>query len=548
MKKPRMTFPIEYKILIPFVCISLIAVVGFCVIMYHTEYQIKLQAQTEAAQALVGYITADIDAGGYWNDPEALLQKYEDNYTGENLFIYGPDGALLFARRAPGAQEIPLVYSQDNRLGWSLYCSLDRGMLLDTFIEEQKYMILAAVALLLVIVECSVLVAHNISNPIRRLSETCVSLSLDHTRPEQTVQAYTKRRDEVGQLAAAFDTMVERMREYTQRLHQVMALNESIVENLPLGLVVYGREGQIVLKNGRAEAMLARAGETDGQNRELATLLNWMVRREAVLPETARLRDGAGQVRDYEFGVWKLQGAGDGEVLCTIDDVTYQRHMEEKISQDEKLAYTGRLAADVAHEVRNPLAGIRAGLQVVGGKLQEERDQTLCKEMVREVDRMNLLIENMLNLSRRRESQRTAVSLNAVCQELQMLYSKVAQNKGIELRIRLDRALWVYADEGEVRQVLVNLVNNSIRALGGGGWVQVDAAAHDHQVWVTVSDNGPGMTQQRLEGILRGEGGGLGLSIVRRLMEQNGGSMALDSAPGQGTEVALRFQGGEHDT
>lgn len=101
--------------------------------------------------------------------------------------------------------------------------------------------------------------------------------------------------------------------------------------------------------------------------------------------------------------------------------------MEEKINEDEKLAYTGKLAADVAHGIRNPLAGI----QVVSRKLSEERDRKLCGGMVREVDRVDLLIENLLNLSRRRESKKTTVSLNALFEELQMLYFKVAENKGI---------------------------------------------------------------------------------------------------------------------
>lgn len=147
-----------------------------------------------------------------------------------------------------------------------------------------------------------------------------------------------------------------------------------------------------------------------------------------------------------------MAAAGAGRhplgVLCTIDDVTYKKHMEEKLTEDEKLAYTGKLAADVAHEIRNPLAGIRAGIQVVSRKLGEERDRKLCGGMVREVDRVNLLIENLLNLSRRRESEKTTVSLNALFEELQMLYFKVAENKGILFNALVNGRLWLYADEG----------------------------------------------------------------------------------------------------
>lgn len=146
--------------------------------------------------------------------------------------------------------------------------------------------------------------------------------------------------------------------------------------------------------------------------------------------------------------------------------------MEEKINEDEKLAYTGKLAADVAHGIRNPLAGI----QVVSRKLSEERDRKLCGGMVREVDRVDLLIENLLNLSRRRESKKTTVSLNALFEELQMLYFKVAENKGIRFNALVNGRLWLYADEGELRQVLINLINNSVKAMPDGGELSMDSS------------------------------------------------------------------------
>jgi signal transduction histidine kinase len=270
-----------------------------------------------------------------------------------------------------------------------------------------------------------------------------------------------------------------------------------------------------------------------------------MVRRDEVLPQRARMRDKGGKLRDYEFGMWKLRSPDvtDWGTLCTIDDVTYQKHMEEKLSREEKLAYTGQLAADVAHEARNPLAGIRAGLQVVQRKLTDQRDQMLCQEMVREVDRVNLLIENLLNLSRKRESEKTTVSLNALCDELMMLYFKVAENKGVEFFVEVEGNLWLFADEQELKQMLINLINNGIKAQPNGGRVSLRGWATSEGVTVTVADRGAGMDETAKHRALEGEGGGRGLSIVRRLLAQNGGSMSIDSTPGQGTQVILTFHG-----
>ena len=505
--KRHLTVTIENKILAPFVCISLITVVCFCWILYQTEYNVKIETESVNAKALAAYINSDINAGNYWLNPDDLLKKYERTYQGDSLFLYDANGQLLFGRRTPGDEELVLEDSTSNRLNWRVLYCLDQRELRAEFIEEQRYMILAAIAMLLIIVQASVLIANNISAPLRKLSEVCTQVSRTPDRAEDLAGEYTRRRDETGQLAAAFQSMMESLRGYTRELTRVKTLNESIVENLPLGVVVYDHENRIIFQNVRAGAMLSLEGEWDHLNRDLRTLLAEMVQRDEVLPAPARMRDTGGKIRDYEFGAWRLrnQDGSSWGTLCTIDDVTYKKHMEEKISRDEKLAYTGQLAADVAHEARNPLAGIRAGLQVVGRKLSEERDILLCREMVKEVDRVNLLIENLLNLSRKRESEKTTVSLNALCDELMMLYFKVMENKGITLAVEMDGKLWLFADEQELRQILINLINNSIKAMPDGGRVTLTGRAVQDTVSVTVSDSGSGMSPQTLERALSGK-------------------------------------------
>ena len=138
---------------------------------------------------------------------------------------------------------------------------------------------------------------------------------------------------------------------------------------------------------------------------------------------------------------------------------------------------------------------------------------------------------------------KTTVSLNALCDELMMLYFKVMENKGITLSVEMEGALWLFADEQELRQMLINLINNSIKAMPDGGRVTLAGRAVQDAVSVTVSDSGTGMSPQTLERALNGEDGGLGLSIVRRLLGQNGGSLNIHSVPGKGTEAILTFHG-----
>lgn len=544
MKRKPFRLDIENKILIPFVCISLATVMCFCAILYFTEYRMKLSAQRSEAETLLGYIQADLELEDYRQDPTRLLEKYQAHYNGDSLYIYDRGGRLLLG--SEGGEDLGvLAQVTDESLGWTISYRMDRGEVRSAFIEEQKYMILAAVAMLVIIVQASVLIAHNISDPIRRLSEVCQSISGDPSRGDVEAE-YRNKGDEVGQLARSFQKMMEDIRVYTGELLRVKTLNESIVENLPFGVVACDREGSPICINASASAMLAREEERDEQGRTLQMILAQMVRREDVLPAPARLTGPTGKSRDYEFGVWQLREP-DGSrwgVLCTIDDVTYKKLMEERSSEDEKLAYTGKLAADVAHEIRNPLAGIRAGIQVVSRKVTQERDQKLCQGMVREVDRVNLLIENLLNLSRRRESQKTTVNLNVLFDELSMLYFKVAENKNITWKAAVEGSLWLYADEGELRQVLINLINNAVKAMPDGGSLTVRAWKDETGVKLSVEDTGLGMDQEKLAQVLRkGGAGGLGLSIVRRLLNSNGGVLEMESQPGQGTTARVIFPG-----
>lgn len=546
----RLRFTIENKILIPFVCISMVTVLAFCVITYNAEYSLRMETETANATALGGYLAADINAGDYWRDPAALLRKYEKSYQGDSLFLYDAEGKTLFSRRPLGESEVVLYDSSDNSLGWRILYSVDQRALRMAFIEEQRYFILAVIAMLIVIVQAGVMIAHNISSPIRELSGQCAEISAAPGSAGELSMLYTDRRDEVGQLAQAFQSMLESMRRYTDELSWVKALNESIVENLPLGVAVYDGTGARIFCNSCAEAMLHGSDARDEQGRTLEDHLDAMLRRGDVLPASLTLRESSGKARHYELGAWRLQNdtRADLGTLCTVDDVTYQRRMEEKLSRDETLAYTGQLAADVAHEARNPLAGIRAGLQVIARKLADERDALLCREMVKEVDRVDLLVSNLVNISRQRESEKTVVRLDALCEELEMLYSKVAENKGIEFFANYDAGIVILADEQELRQMLINLINNSIRAMPHGGQIVLTGHAAEGGVCVAVTDNGPGMDAAQLAHALEGKGGGRGLSIVQRLAKNNNGELQLHSAPGEGTSAQLLFRrtGGIH--
>ncbi|WP_180950342.1 sensor histidine kinase [Pygmaiobacter massiliensis] len=551
MKKLRLKLTIENKILIPFLAISMLSILCFGIILYYNGYTVKMSNNLESANTLVRYIETDLDTMLPLTDSDALLEKYHD-LGHERIEIFDENGVSLLG--GPVYQTIPkeniIAESQDNVLSWRICYILDREDFQASLLEEQKYIIIATIALLIITVQVSIFVSYNISEPIRCLSEICTEVSAHPERPAGKMEEFATRRDEIGQLADAFQTMLKNINSHTAELLEVKTLNENIVENLPTGIVAYTPAGEVICINSKAISMLTNE-EFRNHGKTLQQLLDHILATDQVLHDPLRLQNAEGRTRAYDVGVWRLRWSDESEwgTLCTIDDITYNKMMEEKVSETEKLAYTGKVAAMLAHEIRNPLAGIRASIQVISRRMDGERDKMLCNSMVHEVDRVNVLIEDLLNLSRKRESQKTLLSLNALFDELLMLYSKIAENNGIKINALAMGNLSLYADESEIKQVLVNLINNSIKAIPNGGWIALQARAEQGCIVILVKDNGVGMDEAKLRGILesRTDSGakakaGYGLSIVSQLLAQNGGEFQIESTPGKGTEITIIFR------
>ncbi|MFV0496910.1 MAG: sensor histidine kinase [Candidatus Fimivivens sp.] len=548
----KIKLDIENKILIPFLIISFLFTSTFGGILFYNGYRAQLKTEQLNARLLLESVTSEIEHYGTASSRRAILRTSAAR-AGNRLFIYDENGAPLLesSDRTQMREEWVLLSRTDNRYGWTLCYILDRADFYDDLIENQRYMIIATIALLIITVQAGIFIAYNISDPIRRLTEACERISLNPclTAAQPLATDYRQRRDEIGRLAVSFDSMLADIHRYTDEIVRVKILNEAIVENLPLGVVAYNAQGEQLCINSKAAAMLAAHGLYCDDEPLLKTLHRLIAGSRPVI-DPFRAQDPSGRFYDLEIGIWRLTDA-NGFVwgaLCTLDDITYKKMMEEKFSESEKLAHTGKIAADLAHEIRNPLAGVRAGIQVISKRIDGENERTICSGMVAEVDRINLLIENLLNLARERTSHKTLFSVGTLLDEIALLYTKVAENNHIVLRFFAESDLMLCADESQIKQVLINLINNSFRAVGDGGSVTVSAHRLEGGTMLTVADNGAGMTAQAVQSVLSSgradaaQGRGLGLSIVRRLLRQNGGGFDIQSEQGKGTTIIITFE------
>lgn len=267
-----------------------------------------------------------------------------------------------------------------------------------------------------------------------------------------------------------------------------------------------------------------------------------------------------------------------GEMLIIIRDRTRLKALEKSLTEAEKLAAVGTLAAGVAHEIRNPLSALRGFAQLFAKKMSgKEPEQSYADTMVREADRLNRVVTDLLFLSKPTQICQQWLDLPVIAGELETLTRLELAKQGLSMRFDL-KALKVFADQDTLRQALLNLVLNSLDAICGaktgsaagnsvgslGGEdtalnkvctgqaelvIESEAAVHDNRpgIWVRVRDHGPGLAPELLEQAFKpffstkGKGTGLGLALVERGMREHGGVAVMESSPGQGTMVGLFF-------
>jgi two-component system sensor histidine kinase HydH len=229
----------------------------------------------------------------------------------------------------------------------------------------------------------------------------------------------------------------------------------------------------------------------------------------------------------------------------------YQRSyllLQEANKRKEKLTAMGHLAAGVAHEIRNPLSSIKGIAKYFAERTSSDSEShALAQVMAKETDRLNRVVSELLELVRPAHLSLQPVDINALITHSLQLVSQDAKSRDIDLQFRARPELrQIQADPDRLTQVLLNLYLNAIQATGRDGTLTVDACECDGQrMKITVSDSGTGIAPEQLEAIFtpyfttKADGTGLGLAVVQNIIEQHGGTVQVDSQPGEGAVFTL---------
>ncbi len=226
---------------------------------------------------------------------------------------------------------------------------------------------------------------------------------------------------------------------------------------------------------------------------------------------------------------------------------------QERLIQSEKLSSLGRLAASIAHEINNPLAGILTYAKLLVRTLEEAPPDDAARAKIvgqlklveRETQRCTAIVRNLLDFARERPLTLTKVDVNIVIGEALFLINNQVTLQNIELVPTLGPSSLIEADFGQIRQALVNILINACDAMLNGGTLEVKSRRLNGDVEIVVRDTGVGIPPEHLKKVLdpffttKEKGTGLGLSVVYGIIERHGGTLKIDSAPGEGTTVTI---------
>ncbi|MBI3478523.1 MAG: HAMP domain-containing protein [Acidobacteria bacterium] len=218
-----------------------------------------------------------------------------------------------------------------------------------------------------------------------------------------------------------------------------------------------------------------------------------------------------------------------------------------QMSRAEHFATLGELATGLAHEIRNPLAGIAGVIEIVGRDLPVTSPaKAVVKEVRQEISQINRILTDLLETARPRAPEIRTSDLNTTVEHAVMLARQQVISKPIKIEFTAGQDLpEVEHDSDQIHQVLLNLLLNSVQAIEGSGLVRVSLLEHDDAVAVTVSDTGRGIPVSHLPNIFRpfyttkGNGTGLGLSLARRIVEDHHGHIEVASSSEKGTTFSV---------
>lgn len=350
------------------------------------------------------------------------------------------------------------------------------------------------------------------------------------------------------------------------------ALAALVFDNIDRAVIALDKAGRVTLFNPAAESYLDRAARHvlgrhytelfDGQNALLYLIRAALQDGRSITDDESiylqRPKAAPLPVSVYAAPIFSKGGDQDGAVLIARD-LSRARELEETLRRADQLTMLATLAAGLAHEIRNPLGGIKGAAQLLAMELHDESPlREYTRVMVKETERINGIIEELMDLGKPRPAIMGDVNLAKILGDIVLLQKEAARGRNIDFVLNLDPSIPpVQGDENLLTRLFLNLIKNAREAVDRNGRIEIECkiSAEYHLtmpgnrpsplVVIRIRDTGCGIAPEELERIFtpyyttKSTGSGLGLAICQKIVEDHRGFLKLASTPGEGTELSV---------
>ena len=405
------------------------------------------------------------------------------------------------------------------------------------------FVLVSGIAIALVVVSWF---SRNFAQDVKRVNDSLKNL------PFNLNTSFPRLKGEMGEIVEAATALASSLRE-------VRSLNESILDSIDEGVITVDVAGRITMVNPSAKRLLKLTlediinkdsrdvfGSSNGFNRPLLETLNSGIRRNDIETEYST----ADRTVPMSVSTSLVRNA-DGRTIgavAFIRDLTEQKILQQQMERAQQLAALGELVAGIAHELRNPLTTIRGFVQHIQKGVNDDERRDYLSIVLKEVDSINRIIEQMLNFAKIKPKLIQWVSISDIIMDTLVLVQTRELKERISFSIKIPTSFpKIWADGELLRQVMLNLLLNSVQAIKDKGSIIIEASALNEQVKITIVDTGCGISENALNRIFdpffttKSSGTGLGLSIVQRIITAHRGVITINSAENVGTTVIIHL-------
>ncbi len=388
------------------------------------------------------------------------------------------------------------------------------------------------------------------------------------------VAGIIERRNMEGQL----EDLVQGLRETIRDLDNEKGFNESIISSMASGIIVLDGKGRVEKSNPVARQMIGCFEEDDIRGKTLDEFIDKDVVNNLIKLETLggikrseiKLVHNDGQRRTIEYMTVARREDGSelGQgIIINLKDVTDYRKIQSEMEKMNRFSTIAEIASAVAHEVRNPLAGIRTMSQAIDEQISEgDNKKEYIGRIIRQVDRLNVILTDFFTYARPPKPQKKKVSLKSIVDEIRPFMRNKMVKRGIDLHEDYQKNIPdILVDPNQIQQVFLNLMLNSIDAIKSGGSIEINAEylgedreglereklpwlkTFEKYVVVYFKDSGCGMQEEVVDRVFepffttKHDGTGLGMAIVFRILKENNAGISVESKEGKGTTYLIFF-------